>query len=268
MIRKIVDCHCHVYPDKIAEKASQSIGLFYDAPMRYDGRVETVKKLVDKAGLTKCIVFSVATKPAQVRSINEFIAKTVGENSDIFAGLGTAHPESEDIEGDIRHLMELGLKGVKLHHDIQGYKMDDHRCLKIYEICEKMGLPVLFHCGDDRFDFSNPNRMKIVLDCYKNLTVIGAHLGGYTVWDDACRELAGYDNFYVDCSSSLFALNPERAKEIIHIYGVDHVLFGTDFPMWDSEEELERLYALGLTEEELDLILYKNADRLFGLGLQ
>lgn len=169
--------------------------------------------------------------------------------------------------GDIDHLVSLGLKGVKLHADIQQFKTDDYRCLKIYDICEKKGLPVLMHCGDNRFDFSNPNRIKPILDIYKNLTVIGAHLGGYTVWEDARRELSGYDNFYVDCSSSLFAFSPEEGKALIEAYGADKVLFGTDFPMWDPSDELERLYALGLGEDELDNILYKNANRIFDLGL-
>lgn len=46
------------------------------------------------------------------------------------------------------------------------------------------------------------------------------------------------------------------------------MLFGTDFPMWDASEELSRLYSLGLDGGELELILYKNASRLFGLGLE
>ena len=217
-MRKIVDCHCHVYPDKIAEKASQSIGMFYGAPMRYDGRVETVKELIKKSGLTKSIIFSVATKPSQTRSINEFIAGTVAANPDIFTGLGTVHPDSEDIKGDIDHLVSLGLKGVKLHADIQQFKTDDYRCLKIYDICEEKGLPVLMHCG-------------------------------------------------VDCSSSLIAFSSEEGKALIEAYGADKVLFGTDFPMWDPTDELSKLYALGLDEDELDKILYKNANKIFNLGL-
>lgn len=265
--RHIVDCHCHVYPDKIAEKASLSTGRFYGTSMRYDGKVDTVKRLLDKSEITNCIIFSVATKPSQTRSINEFIAGAVKNDSELFTGLGTVHPDSENIRGDIEHIVELGLRGVKLHPDIQQFKLDDYRCLKIYDICEELGLPVLVHAGDDRFDYSNPNRMKPILDAYPKLTVIGAHFGGYTVWDEAARMLSGYDNFYVDTSSSLFAISIEKAKELISLYGAHRVLFGTDFPMWDISEELDRLYALGLNDNELDLILYKNASRVFKLGL-
>lgn len=259
----IIDCHCHIYPEKIASRAVAGIGEFYHISMGYDGTLATLRRVGGEAGIDRYLIFSVATKPSQTASINQFIAEEVKENPDLFIGLGTLHPDSEDIAGDLRHLQELGLKGVKLHPDIQGFKIDDYRCLKIYELCEGK-LPILFHTGDSRYDFSNPNRMKPILEIYRNLTVIGAHFGGYSVWKQAAEELAGYPNFYVDCSSSLFALSPEEAKAIIRRYGADRVLFGTDYPMWSPKEELERLFAIGLEDAELELILHGNAERLFG----
>ena len=60
------------------------------------------------------------------------------------------------------NLLSLGLLVVKLHPDIQAFKIDDYRCLKIYELCEEKGLPILMHTGDNRYDYSNPNRNKQV----------------------------------------------------------------------------------------------------------
>ena len=104
-----------------------------------------------------------------------------------FIGVGTLHPDSADIKGDIEHLVSLGLKGVKLHPDIQGFKIDDYRCLKIYELCEENRLPILMHTGDSRYDYSNPNRLLPVLKIYTELTVIGAHFGGWSIWETASR---------------------------------------------------------------------------------
>ncbi len=263
----IIDCHCHVYPEKIAQKAALAIGEFYGIDMNYDGRLDTMLADADKAGITHSLIFSVATKPSQTHSINEFIARTVALNPERFTGLGTLHPDSEDLEGDVEHLISLDLRGVKLHPDIQGFKVDDYRCLKIYELCEKKGLPVLFHTGDTRYDYSNPNRIKPILEIYKNLTVIGAHLGGYSMWEDATNELAGEPNFYVDCSSSMAFLPSEKVTELIRRYGADKVIYGTDYPMWDIAEEMKRFNALDLTEEERELILYKNAQKLFNIKL-
>ena len=265
-MKHIVDCHCHIYPEKIASKAVESIGAFYDIPMCLDGRCETLLKEGAAAGTTHFMIFSVATTPKQTKSINEFIAREADAHPGLMTGLGTVHPDSEDLAGDIRHIKELGLRGIKLHPDFQRFGIDEKRCLKIYELCEGE-LPVLFHTGDHRYDYSNPNRVKPILEAFKGLTVIGAHLGGWSVWEKAAEELAGYENFFVDSSSSLFALTPERATEIIKLYGADRVVYGTDFPMWKPDEEIKRFNRLDLTEEERDKIFGRNADKLFKLNL-
>lgn len=262
----IIDAHCHIYPDKIAEKAAASTGRFYHIEMSLDGKVSTLQREGAAAGIDHFIVQSVATTPAQVASINRFIAESVAQSGGTMTGLGTLHPDSEDIAGDVERLLELGLKGVKLHPDIQGFKLDDYRCLKIYELCEGR-LPLLLHTGDHRYDFSNPNRLKPILDTYTDLTVIGAHFGGWSIWEEAAEQLHDYEHLYVDCSSSLYAISPEVGRKLVRCYGADRVLFGTDYPMWSPTEELERFYAMQLTDEENEQILWKNAARLFDITL-
>lgn len=264
----IIDAHCHIYPDKIAEKASQATGGFYDIPMAFDGKVSTLMREGAKAGIDRFVVQSVATTPKQVRSINAFIAQTVAQYPDKLFGLGTLHPESEDLAGDVAHLIELGLRGVKLHPDIQHFKLDDYRCLKIYELCEAAGLPLLIHTGDKRYDYSNPNRLIPILNIYKNLTVVGAHFGGWSIWEEASEQLWKIPNLYVDCSSSFYELDDETVKKVIARYGSERVLFGTDYPMWHPDEELRRLRSLGLDKEATENILWRNAAKVFGLPVE
>ena len=260
----VIDSHCHIYPEKIAEKAVGGTDKFYGGKSFAKG---TVSDLIEKgtdAGIDHFIVQSVATTPKQVKSINEFIAREVSA-SDRLTGLGTLHPDSEDIKGDISHLMSLGLLGVKLHPDIQAFKIDNYRCLKIYEECEKHGLKILMHTGDNRYDYSTPNRLLPILEIYKNLTVIGAHMGGWSIWEEAAEAYAGIPNFYVDCSSSFPYLDKETATKIIRKYGADRVLFGTDYPMWSPKSEMEYFLSLPLDESEFSSILNMNAIKLFNL---
>ena len=261
----VIDSHCHIYPDKIAARAVAGTDNFYGEHSYGAGTVENLLKVGGDAGIDHYIVQSVATTPHQVASINGFIAESVKNGNGRFTGLGTLHPDSEDIERDVEHLMELGLKGVKLHPDIQRFKIDDYRCLKIYELCERFKLPILMHTGDHRYDFSNPNRLFPVMEIYTDLTVIGAQLGGWSIWEEAAEKLSGLPNLYVDCSSSLYALSSETAQKIIYKYGTDKVLFGTDYPMWNPTEELERFFKIGLSEEENRKIFSENAKRLFGI---
>ncbi|MBR6533419.1 MAG: amidohydrolase [Clostridia bacterium] len=261
----VIDSHCHIYPEKIAQKAVSGTDNFYGENSVGTGTVSNLLALGSQAGVDHFIVQSVATTPKQVKSINEFIAKEVENANGLMTGLGTLHPDSDNIKGDVNHLLELGLRGVKLHPDIQAFKIDDYRCLKIYELCEEKGLPILMHTGDNRYDYSNPNRLLPILDIYKGLTVIGAHLGGWSIWEEAVEVYRDMPNFYVDCSSSFPYLKPETAKEIIRKYGADKVLFGTDYPMWSPKSEIEYFMGLSLDESEINSIMNMNAKKLFGL---
>lgn len=262
----MIDSHCHVYPDKIALKATESIGKFYECINACNGTVSMLLEEGDKAGFSHYVISSVATKPKQVKKINKFISQTVASNPGKFTGLGTLHPDSEDIKGDIEEIIELGLKGIKLHPDTQKFAIDEERCHEIYQICSGK-LPILFHAGDKRYDYSNPNRLIPILKTYDNLTVIAAHLGGWSIWEQASEQLCEFKNMYVDSCSSLPYLPKGKVEEIIRKYGADRVLFGVDYPMWNPSEELARFNELKLTEEEKEKILYKNAVKLYNIDL-
>ncbi len=262
---RVIDAHCHIYPPRIAAAAVRGTDTFYDLHSVYDGTTADLLTRGAAAGFDRFIVQSVATTPHQVKSINEFIAAEVNASGGRMTGLGTLHPDSRDPAGDIAHLRELGLRGVKLHPDIQQFKIDDYRCLKIYELCEREGLPILLHTGDSRFDYSNPNRLLPVMQIYSGLTVIGAHLGGWSVWDEAVDKLSGLPNLYVDTCSCFAFMDRQKARDIILAYGTDRVLFGTDYPMWPMEDEVDALLSLRLSEADNRKILAENAEKVFGL---
>jgi predicted TIM-barrel fold metal-dependent hydrolase len=225
-----------------------------------------LEEIASRGRIDRFLVHSVATTPHQVQSINNFIAASVRANPKRLFGFGALHPASEDLAGDLDHLLELGLKGVKMHPDIQAFPLDDPSAMKIYELCEKKNVPVLLHTGDYRYDFSNPNRLLPVLKAFPFLTVIGAHLGGWSVWEEAAEKLAGIPNLYVDCSSTFPFFDVEKAKEALCAFGFDRVLFGSDFPMWHPEKELDTFLSLNLGEEANRMILCENAKKLFGLN--
>lgn len=260
-----IDAHCHIYPEKIASRAVAGTDTFYGEKSLCFGTAKDLISRGKEAGIDHFIVQSVATTPHQVRSINEFIAKEVEEANGLMTGLGTLHPDSDDIKGDLKHIIELGLKGVKLHPDIQAFKIDDYRCLKIYDLCEEQNIPILMHTGDKRFDYSNPNRLLPILQIYTSLTVVGAHLGGWSVWDEAVAAFKDLSNFYVDCSSCFGFIEPEKVKQLIKSYGAEKVLFGTDYPMWSPKREIEAFLSLALDESENKCILNMNAKKVFNL---
>ncbi|MDR2531847.1 MAG: amidohydrolase family protein [Oscillospiraceae bacterium] len=262
---KIIDSHTHIYPDKIAEKASQSISSFYGIPVKYNGTASQLLEICRRNNIEKCVICSVATTPEQVAAINDYISETVKSSNGFFVGLCALHPDMDESETE-RELSEAraaGLRGIKLHPDIQRFSIDDRKAFGIYEQAEGR-FPILFHTGDKRYNFSAPRRLANVLRDFPKLTAIGAHFGGWSEWGDAgC--LAGFENLYVDTSSSLYELEPARANELINMFGEERVMFGTDYPMWDADGEFIFLEKLNLSERVKELIFYENAKRLYKL---
>ncbi|MCH5208037.1 MAG: amidohydrolase [Oscillospiraceae bacterium] len=259
----IIDAHVHIYPEKIADKAVMGIKDFYNMHIEYDGRISTLLREGKAAGVDKFIVQSVATVFEQVCSINNFIAQSVSENPELI-GFGTLHPDFPDIPKEVERIISLGLKGIKLHSDFQRFAIDDERAFPIYEAAEGR-LPILFHMGDTKSDLSAPERLVKVIEKFPKLTVIGAHFAGWSMWERAEKALAG-TGIYTDCSSTLYTLSPERAAGLIHKFGADKVLWGTDYPMWNYMDEINRFNALPLSDEEREMILGENAVKLLTSG--
>ncbi len=258
----IIDAHAHIFPDKIAERAVGGIGEFYGMKVDFDGTLWTLLREGGEAGVDRYIVQSVATVPEQVTAINNFIAGCVERYPEKLIGFGALHPDFADIAGETERIISLGLKGIKLHSDFQRFNIDDERAFPIYEAAEGR-LPILFHIGDNRYDFSSPERLLKVVKRFPRLTVIGAHFAGWSMWDRGA-ELFEHSGIYADCSSSLYAMTPEHAAELIKRIGADRVMWGTDYPMWSAKDELERFAKVPLTDEERGLILSGNALRLIG----
>jgi predicted TIM-barrel fold metal-dependent hydrolase len=104
---------------------------------------------------------------------------------------------------------------------------------------------------------------------------IFAHIGGmnFRFWNvlKAARTAEGLfgDNIYFDISATVtLAVDSPLEDEFvwtIRNVGVDHVLFGSDYPQYSIEQNADALGRLGLTEAELARIRTGNARDLFGL---
>ena len=147
----VIDAHSHIYPDKIACKASSAVGDFYGVDMNAkNASAASMLAACEGSPITHHLVHSVATTPGQVPIINDFIAEQCRAH-DNFVGFATMHQDFEDVEGEIDRAIGLGLKGVKIHPDTQKVNMDDPRLMHLYEVIEGL-LPIVIHTGDNRYD--------------------------------------------------------------------------------------------------------------------
>lgn len=261
---RIIDAHAHIFPTKIAVKASESIGDFYGIPMNSDASIDSLLKLEKELGSERVLVCSSALSPKQVVSINDFIYAQMQEHPELI-GFAAMHRDMEEFKEEIKRVKKMGMRGVKFHHDMQQIDIDDPKQYPIYEAMQEEGLALLLHMGDDRYDYSAPEKMVRVAKDFPKLIVIGAHFGGYRRWQDSIHN-PRLDNVYYDTSSSLFMIDTKTAERFIDHFGPDRFFFGTDFPMWEPKKEFEeRFMKLNLSDDVRRMILHDNFARVFGL---
>lgn len=253
----VIDAHAHIFPDKIAERATDGISQFYDLPMSHQGSMGQLLDSGDRAGMDRYLVCSTATNPAQTEAINSFIG-AICEQYPQCIGFAALHPQSPALEEDFEKILRMPFKGIKLHPDFQGFYIDDPQVYPLYEMIQSVGLPILMHMGDPHRIFSTPQRMAKVLQDFPRLRVIAAHLGGYRRWEEAAELLKPSDRLRLDTSSCLSFMPPTDAVRFIRKHGAENCFFGVDFPMWDHTEELERFFQLNLTDSENRGILAEN----------
>lgn len=261
---KIKDVHCHIFPDKLAEKATLSIGAFYgEGAMFEPASVGNLVRSHREAGISQCVVCNSAVNAEQVHNINDFIAASCAEHPE-FIGFGSVFPTMDGAEAELERMVSLGLRGVKIHPDFQKVAIDEPSATDTYRAIAKFDLPVLFHMGDNRYDFSSVARLLNLLKKVPDLRVIAAHFGGWQVWQHVI-DTPLPENVVYDTSSSTPFLPRDMTLRLLDRYGTERCLFGSDFPMWSPKEEIARVQALGLGQSEQEQIFYGNFDKFFGI---
>lgn len=257
---RIIDIHTHIYPDGIAQKATDSVRAFYD--IHTEGLNGTVKQLLDrssKAGIEKSVVLPVAIRPDRVRGINEFILEEVKQHPN-FLGFGTVHAAMDNIVEEGQWILDKGLLGVKMHPDSQQFPIDDIRLFPLYETIRGK-VPVLIHIGDERYNYSHPIKLRRVLDLFPGLQAIAAHFGGYSMYSEA-SDILKDTSCVMDISSSIMYMAEGEPERYINLYGAERMAFGSDYPMWDPVEEVKTFFKLKLKPEQFEQIAYKTAQRI------
>ena len=187
----IIDVHTHIFPEKIAANAVKGISKFYNYPCYGDGTLEGLIRCGTEQGVSKFVSHSVATTPGQMRHINEFIMRADDAYPDRVIPFAAMHPDVPGIAERVDEIIAMGFKGVKLHPDMQQFQIDEPRSLRMLALLEGK-LPVLIHTGDWRYDYSGPEHILRVREKLPNLTMICAHLGGWTEWEKAAALLPGH----------------------------------------------------------------------------
>ena len=255
-----IDIHTHAYHPKIADKVLAQLEGHYGIAPVGTGKIDDLLARAKRAGLDKVVVHNAATAPAQVIPANNWAISIHRDYPEVIS-FGTLHPEYPDFEGELDRLAKAGIRGIKLHADFQGFRLDDRRLWPIFEALSGR-FAVMLHVGDrlpPEENNSCPAKVAAILEDFPELTVIAAHMGGYLHWQYALEYLIG-KNVYIDTSSSLSFLDDATLHRIVDGHPRDRILFGSDYPLFDPGDELELLRRrLSLGDTELEQILSTGA---------
>lgn len=271
------DFHTHAFTDTLAERAMISLKhtaeISEKADIREispctDGTLSGLKKIMKKCGIDKSMILPVATKPSQQMTINNWAAEVMDDS--IYC-CGTVHPDADDILQELERIKSLGLYGIKFHSEYQHFRPDEERMIPVYRKIAELGLFAVFHGGWDPLSsteiLATPKSFANIAQKVPELTIIAAHLGGMLLFDDVKEYIAGkFDNIYLDTGILSGYISKEQLFRIIKNHGADRVLFGSDAPWDNPQNEIDLINSLPLDSEEKEKIFYKNAEELLEKG--
>ncbi len=263
-----IDFHTHLFPDKLSGRAIAKLAAVSGLTPQTDGTLTGTLKKLDEWKVDRAVTLHIATAPGQEKNVNRFATFVTEETGGRLLAFGSVHPESPDALELPGSFKELGLKGVKLHPDYQGFEADEKRLYPLYERLGELNLPCCFHMGYDPLSpkhfHATPAMLARVHRDFPQLTLILAHMGGMNLWDEVEEYLTGKE-VYLDTAMVAGSLDPRQAERIISRHGAELLLFGSDCPWQDSETAARFIESLAVSDDKKELIFSGNAIRLLGL---
>jgi len=229
-----------------------------------DTSVEGIKKRLNEMGISHVVVQHIAPRAGESKPINQYARELAKDKDNFYLQFGAFHPD--DSPDDLIELKESGVfYGIKMHPYIQKFEVDDKKMYPAYEMLSSLKLPVLFHTGCDPFNdqLKNafPEKIVKIHKEFPDLTIIAAHLGALNMYDEAEKYIIGTD-MYIDISDTVKFCDIKQYERILKKHDPDKILYASDFPMGNPQEELSFLNDLNLESEIMEKILYKNAKTL------
>ena len=260
----IIDFHTHYYPDDLAYRALHGVDDVCEGDN--NGTYDGLKRAMLNAGVDRAVVLAVCNRPGHEEKINSFI---LGKTDETIIPFFSVHPYSENAPYLVRKYADLGIKGIKLHPNMQQFRLNDERLLPLCRAIRDSGIIALFHCGKPgrtatSFDVY-PSDFLPLMDILDPEHTVLAHTGGYGISDSEINVLRSI-NVYTDLSLAASQFTPDRMKSILEFLPADRMLFGSDSPWRDIKASLDFIRCLCKNDTALQQLMHANAEKLLGLN--
>lgn len=158
-----------------------------------------------------------------------------------FLRLNPIDPESEPLLA--RMAAEKIIFGLKLNPATSSVAPFSESTLKLIAAAAELGLPVLFHTGDD--PLSNPLQIERAAIACPEASIILGHMGGFFYVEEAIRVAKRNRNVFLETSVMPY---PDLIRLAVKSIGSSRVFFGSDAPGVHSAVEIQKVRASKLTK--------------------
>ena len=259
----LIDFHTHAFPQRIAaevvEKLAFGAGGLHPST---DGTVQALTRKLERMDAMG-VLLPVATKPSQQQSINNWVVR---QRSERLIPFGSVFPLAPDAVDELERMADMGLHGVKLHPEYQGFNVDDPCVRPLYRKIAQLKMIVVFHAGQDMAYLPpcrcEPGMLQRAMEDLDGAQVVAAHWGGLLMGDHVLTDLTPADNLYLDTAYSHGRVLIPVVKALIEAHGPEQILFGSDTPWSNIEDEARLIETLSLPKAVSDAIYFANALRL------
>ncbi len=264
------DAHTHAFPDKVAAVAMPRLvaeAIWTELHPSHDGTLGGLLASMDRAGIDRAVLCSVATNPEQVRKITDWSMQIASDRVIPFASI---HPDFPEPEAEVERIAEAGLHGLKFHPQYMNCPLDDPRTVRIARAAAEANLALTCHVGYDlayeKEELGSPKRLLELHEAVPELRLLACHMGGWQRWDEVLTYLVDHP-VYMETSYTLGQCPGETLEQLLDRHPPEFLLFGSDAPWADEAEELEKFRRLALPQEVKDHALWANAHRFAGLPI-
>jgi predicted TIM-barrel fold metal-dependent hydrolase len=219
--------------------------------------------LFDRAGIDRGVVMTYTETPGVNRRAIEYVADAIAAYPDRLIGYVRLHPWFEEAPALLRWAVtELGMKGLKLHPVGTLAHPADHSSVRLMNLAADLGVPVLFHCGDE--PMTTPEAIGAAAELTPATIILG-HMGGYFHVDEAIDVAQRHSNVLLETSAMPY---PRKIREAVDRLGAERVLFASDGPGCRPDLELEKVLLANLTVADERRVLCENVAKLLSVEIR
>jgi uncharacterized protein len=249
-----------VRPKRIYDEAGDLVPQRFEAYLRAEG--------VEMA----ILVPEYSPKVTGIQAVEDLFP-LLEHHPKFFRFMANVNPHLHDpIAEELDRQIELGAVGLKIHPVHGGFDPNDIALYPAYVLCEKLGLPVVFHTGTSIFPgatnrYGDPELIEPIARAFPELTMVLAHGGRRWWYEEAATQALARPNTWIEISG----LPPSKISSYWEQSDLPLLatkfIFGSDWPgVPGVRANALGIASLGLPRDTLERVFYLNALSVYRLG--